>query len=174
MGRSFSFPAKSDVRCISHHIPSQDLLVNPQLLLIFPSPSLLHSLLFFQQPQLSLLAPLIFSTNYKKSRPTSLAASENLTSAHFPHRLLTFNITSSLPRILKKEKQPSERFPNFCNPTNNIFSSQAGKHSTSALMSVDIRQSLTCLRYPSRFETVSRTQLSKEHSGDLTRPIDRH
>ena len=43
-----------------------------------------------------------------------------------------------------------------------------------ALMSVDTRQSLTCLRYPSRFETVSRTQLSKEHCGDLTRPIDHH
>lgn len=49
-----------------------------------------------------------------------------------------------------------------------------GKASISALMSVDIRQSLTCLRYPSRFEALSRTQLSKEHSGDLTRPIDHH
>lgn len=39
-------------------------------------------------------------------------------------------------------------------------------------MSVDTRQSLNCLRFPSRFETVSRSQLSKVHTGDLTRPID--
>ncbi|KAL9613696.1 MAG: hypothetical protein Q9167_001773 [Letrouitia subvulpina] len=36
-------------------------------------------------------------------------------------------------------------------------------------MSVDTRQSLTCLRFPSRVETVSRSQLSKFHTGDLTR-----
>lgn len=45
-------------------------------------------------------------------------------------------------------------------------------HPLSALMSVDRRQSFTCLRYPSRSETVSRTQLSKVHTGDLNRPID--
>jgi hypothetical protein len=45
-------------------------------------------------------------------------------------------------------------------------------HINVRLMSVDARQSLNCLRYPSRFETVSRSQLSKVHTGDLTRPID--
>lgn len=37
------------------------------------------------------------------------------------------------------------------------------------LMSVDIRQSLNCLRLPSRYESVSRSQLSKQHTGDSTR-----
>lgn len=53
----------------------------------------------------------------------------------------------------------------------NILVSNAATQAT-ALMSVDTRQSLTCLRYPSRFETVSRTQLSKAHTGDSTRPLD--
>jgi len=44
---------------------------------------------------------------------------------------------------------------------------------TSTLMSVDIRQSLHCLRFPSRYETVSRTQLSKQHTGDSTRPAEK-
>lgn len=40
------------------------------------------------------------------------------------------------------------------------------------LMSGTIRDYLPCLNFPGRYETVSRTQLSKEHSGDLTRPVD--
>lgn len=40
------------------------------------------------------------------------------------------------------------------------------------LMSVDIRQACTSLRYPSRVETVSRSQLSKVHTGDSTRPAE--
>jgi hypothetical protein len=40
------------------------------------------------------------------------------------------------------------------------------------LMSVDIRQACTSLRYPSRVETVSRSQLSKVHTGDTTRPAE--
>jgi len=43
----------------------------------------------------------------------------------------------------------------------------------STLMSVDIRQSLHCLRFPSRYETVSRSQLSKQHTGDSTRPAEK-
>ncbi|KAG7134088.1 hypothetical protein HYQ45_007903 [Verticillium longisporum] len=35
-----------------------------------------------------------------------------------------------------------------------------------ALMSVDLRTSLNCLRHPSRFMPVSRTQLSRVHTGD--------
>ena len=41
------------------------------------------------------------------------------------------------------------------------------------LMSVDIRQSLTSLRFPSRVESVSRTQLSRVHTGDSNRPAER-
>lgn len=40
----------------------------------------------------------------------------------------------------------------------------------STLMSVAIRESLNCLRFPSRYETVSRAQLSKQHTGDSIRP----
>jgi hypothetical protein len=40
------------------------------------------------------------------------------------------------------------------------------------LMSVDIRQALTSLRFPKRVETVSRSQLSKVHTGDSTRPAE--
>lgn len=39
-------------------------------------------------------------------------------------------------------------------------------------MSVDTRQSLFCLRYPSRFESIFTTQLSQVHTGELTRPLD--
>ncbi len=37
------------------------------------------------------------------------------------------------------------------------------------LMSVDIRQSPNCLRLSSRYQSVSRAQLSKQHTGDNTR-----
>ena len=47
-----------------------------------------------------------------------------------------------------------------------------GYQINSALMSVEARQCLYCLRYPSRFETVATSQLSKVHTGELTRPID--
>jgi len=40
------------------------------------------------------------------------------------------------------------------------------------LMSVDIRQALTSLRFPSRVESVSRSQLSRVHTGDSTRPAE--
>lgn len=43
---------------------------------------------------------------------------------------------------------------------------------TSTLMSFDIRQSLNCLRFPSRYITVSRTQLSKQYTGEETRPAE--
>jgi hypothetical protein len=45
---------------------------------------------------------------------------------------------------------------------------------TTTLMSVDIRQSLNCLRFPSRYESISRTQLSKQHTGDSTREAEKH
>jgi hypothetical protein len=50
--------------------------------------------------------------------------------------------------------------------------SQRQRHRSRLLMSVDIRQSLTSLRFPSRVETVSRSQLSKVHTGDSTRPAE--
>jgi hypothetical protein len=58
-------------------------------------------------------------------------------------------------------------------------SSSSPPHSTvltdyhHTLMSVDIRNSCTSLRFPSRNETTSRAQLSTVHTGDSTRPIDR-
>jgi len=38
-------------------------------------------------------------------------------------------------------------------------------------MSVDIRTSLHCLRHPSRFMPVSRSQLSEVHTGDSIQDI---
>jgi hypothetical protein len=43
---------------------------------------------------------------------------------------------------------------------------------TTTLMSVDIRQSLHCLRFPCRYESISKSQLSKAHTGDSTRPAE--
>lgn len=40
------------------------------------------------------------------------------------------------------------------------------------LMSVDVRQACTSLRFPARVETVSRSGLSKVHTGDSTRPAE--
>lgn len=45
--------------------------------------------------------------------------------------------------------------------------------SNSTLMSVDTRICLNCLRYPSRFMPVSRTQLSRVHTGDSIQNIQR-
>ncbi|KAF2275538.1 uncharacterized protein EI97DRAFT_63741 [Westerdykella ornata] len=45
-------------------------------------------------------------------------------------------------------------------------------HSRSLLMSVDLRQAFTSLRFPSRVESVSRTQLSRVHTGDSNRPAE--
>jgi hypothetical protein len=41
-------------------------------------------------------------------------------------------------------------------------------------MSVDIRQSLNCLRFPSRYESVSKSGLSNSHTGDCTREAENH
>ncbi|KAM0795581.1 hypothetical protein BDR22DRAFT_590505 [Usnea florida] len=100
--------------------------------------------------------------------PSELQASSIAQSQAYLHKI---HLTLILARAYFTYIRSNVRFPP--NQISLSFTSDLTV-STSALMSVDIRQSLTCLRYPSRFETVSRTQLSKEHSGDLTRPIDRH
>lgn len=40
-------------------------------------------------------------------------------------------------------------------------------------MSVDVRQSLNCLQFPSRYKSISRSQLSKQHTGDNTREAEK-
>ena len=50
--------------------------------------------------------------------------------------------------------------------------SRGRAHQLSLLMSVDVRQAFTSLRFPARVETVSRSQLSKVHTGDSTRPAE--
>ncbi len=41
-------------------------------------------------------------------------------------------------------------------------------------MSADIRTALNCLRHPSRFMGISRTQLSRVHTGDSIQNISKH
>lgn len=60
-----------------------------------------------------------------------------------------------------------------CLPLLPPYSQDIYLHSAAAaLMSVDRRHCLICLRYPARYQTVSRSQLSKAHTGDSNRPID--
>ena len=136
------------------------------LLLFFSSPDFSHIPISINQ---SIFAQLVFSFKHKtRTNPNhSIPNSKHLLTLPFNY-LASISLHHHFAYLPPSDQPPLFTIPN----TPSLFSS--GKASTSALMSVDLRQSLTCLRYPSRFETVSRTQLSKEHSGDLTRPIDHH
>jgi hypothetical protein len=59
--------------------------------------------------------------------------------------------------------------------TSHILNSNCSRRypSNSTLMSVDIRTCLNCLTHPSRFMPVSRSQLSRVHTGDSIQNIKR-
>ena len=85
---------------------------------------------------------------------------------------LPYPATLLLPTNKPSTPVPCSPVSSHTDPPHHCTVLQGTDRPTSALMSVEARQSLNCLRYPSRFETVSRSQLSKVHTGDSTRPID--
>ena len=138
-----------------------------------PSPSFHYYLLF------DFLSFLSKTPIYWSLYNCHLITSRTRTNPHHRnHKFITLASNSLYPSIVYHCTFTSytchRSDPLYCVVHRHFFFSSSEKVSISALMSVDIRQSLACLRYPSRFETVSRTQLSKEHSGDSIRPLDSH
>lgn len=75
------------------------------------------------------------------------------------------SLLSSQPRLIAATYANSSPLPS---PSTHIIVTVA----VFTLMSVDLRASCTCLRYPARFVPVSSAQLSSVHTGSLTRPSD--
>ena len=113
--------------------------------------------------------------------------------AHHPHCFLRRLRIRVLPRQHDTAWPPHDasRLPLFLSPSSSrprasdasrrgegghplifILHQDFGSLNTT-LMSVEIRTSLNCLRHPSRFMPVSRTQLSKVHTGDSIQNISK-
>lgn len=120
--------------------------------------------------------PQEFQLSLQQAKPQNLQHT-NTQDYHFNYLLSDLLLLSSIvqfrPRIARDQTTNLLRFP-----TDQIIRSPLSSKSypdttgRSTLMSVDIRQSLHCLRFPSRYETVSRSQLSRQHTSENTRPAE--
>jgi hypothetical protein len=78
-----------------------------------------------------------------------------------------------ITRLLQAEQTTPRKSSIAPLATRYSFSPQSRPKTYRTLMSVDIRTSCPSLRFPFRSDTVSTAQLCSEHTGHLTRPIDR-
>lgn len=122
------------------------------------------------------------STSFRLNTKLSLGCQllQSATNSAQPVEILLFPtillLTTADPETLCLNlSSPATLSVTFCylNPINIVYTIPSVIRANSTLMSVDIRLCLNCLRYPSRFMSVSRTQLSRVHTGDSIQNLQR-